>query len=183
MCRENKYYLQITIEETQRLSQVRVYETCWHQMVVKAYFMMQGVHSLFFELNCLVYINRAVPKQNKLYRVQCIYQAWFPMGTLGVGCACHLHSWLSSENYRPLSRSHLHGATVSDTTQSSSQHYPLLLFFSIWYFFDLMVAFHVTVQFPYAISIYVESFFMQLLYLGPSFYLVSQLTNSVLCFI
>ena len=80
---KNWHYLQITVEETQRWSPVRICETCWRQVVVKAHFVKQGVHSLCFEFKHLVYINRAIARQIQLQRIQCTFQAWFPTGTLG----------------------------------------------------------------------------------------------------
>ena len=81
---KNWHYLQITIEKTQRLSPVRVSETCWHQMVVKAYFRRQGVHCLCFNVNIWFISTGLLQVRASLKGIQCTFQAWFPTGTFGV---------------------------------------------------------------------------------------------------
>ena len=86
--------------------------------------MMQGVHSLCFELKHLVYINRAIARQSKLQRKQCTFLARFPREPLVLdsGHACHLRYLVFQGDLLAPFRAYSRGATVSKTTQSSPQH-------------------------------------------------------------
>ena len=92
-------------------------------MVVKVYFMRQGVHSLCFEFKHLVYTNRAIQSKASFKGYNVYFRPDFPWepSVLVSGHACHLHSQLSGQDLQASLKASSHGATVSDTTQSGPQ--------------------------------------------------------------